>query len=296
VKTRCALCGGDRFETYCPAVVRCRGCALVFADAELSDQEFADLYGNEYFFGAEYGDYPADRRVHRRNFGLRMKVLERFLDSSRHRRLFEVGSAYGFFLDLVQHRFESVGGIDISREGVEFARGQLGLDVIQGDFLDRDLGDRSFDVVCMWDVVEHLRAPHLYLEKISARSAPGSLIALTTGDVESLNARLRKGKWRLIHPPTHLYYFSRKTIAAMLEKYGYEVIYSRYCGLYRSLNNIVWTVIEAKGRVPGLYGTLKRAGLLDWSIYLNLFDILYVIGRKKAPMEMRPRHGVVSVG
>ena len=280
--TRCVLCDSDQFDPYCPGILRCRRCSLVFADAKLTDQELLDLYGHDYFCGAEYGDYLADRAVLTKNFGLRWKVLEKFLDPSRHRSLFEIGAAYGFFLDVVRHRFDRVAGIDITREGVAFAREQLGLDVIEGDFLEQDFGSRTFDVVCLWDVVEHLREPHLFLEKISAHSPPGSLIALTTGDVDSLNARLRKGKWRLIHPPTHLYYFSRKTIVALLEKYGYEAIDVRYCGLYRSLNNIVWTVIETKGRLPGLYRAMKKAGLLDWGVYLNLFDILYVIARKKA--------------
>lgn len=282
MNTRCVLCDCDRLDPYCPGILRCHNCRLVFADAKLTDQELVGLYSHEYFCGDEYGDYLADRLVHTKNFRLRLNVLERFLEPSRHRSLLEIGSAYGFFLDLVRNRFDSVAGIDITREGVQFAREQLGLEAIEGDFLNQDFGSRTFDVVCMWDVVEHLRAPHLYLEKISALSAPGSLIALTTGDVESLNARLRKEKWRLIHPPTHLYYFSRKTIVALFEKYGYEVVYSRHCGVYRSLDNIVWTVVEAKGRVPGLYRAMKKSGILDWSVYLNLFDILYVIGRKKA--------------
>ena len=120
-----------------------------------------------------------------------------------------------------------------------------------------------------------------YLEKISAHSRPGSLIALTTGDVGSLNARWRGRKWRLIHPPTHLFYFSRRTIAALLEKYGYEVLSISHCGVSRSVDNIFWTVAASKGRLPGLYRAMKKAGLLDWSVFLNLFDILYVIARKK---------------
>jgi SAM-dependent methyltransferase len=291
VNTRCVLCDGDELDPYCPGISRCRKGTLVFADATLTDQELLALYGQEYFCGAEYGDYLADRPVHTKNFGLRLKVLERFLDPSRHRSLLEIGSAYGFFLELVRRRFDSVVGIDITHEGVRFAREQLGLEAIEGDFLDQDFGSRTFDVVCMWDVMEHLRTPHLYLEKISAHSPPGSLIALTTGDVESLNARWRKERWRLIHPPTHLYYFSRKTIVAMLEKYGYEVIYNSYCGLYRSLNNIVWTVVEMRGRAPGLYRAMKKAGVLDGSVYLNLFDILYVVGRKRAVPATEPLPG-----
>ena len=281
--TPCVLCGGERFEEYCPGILRCLGCTLVFADAELSDQEMLDLYGREYFFGEEYGDYVADRRVHEKNSRRRLATLEKFLDPSRRGSLLEIGSAYGFFLDLARRRFDTVAGIEVNREGVEFAREKLGLQATRGEFLEQDLEGRTFDVVCLWDVIEHLRSPHRYLEKIRAHSRPGSLIALTTGDVGSFNARWRRGKWRLIHPPTHLYYFSRRTLQAMLEKHGYEVVYSRHCGVSRSVDNILWTVTASKGRWPALHRALKKAGLLGWSVSLNLFDILYVIARRKEP-------------
>jgi SAM-dependent methyltransferase len=184
VTTPCVLCGGERFEEYCPGILRCSGCTLVFADAELTDQEMLDLYGREYFFGEEYGDYLADRRVHEKNFRRRLATLEKFLDPSRRGSLLEIGSAYGFFLDLARERFDTVAGIDVNREGVEFARERLGLQATRGEFLEHDLEGRTFDVVCLWDVMEHLRSPHRYLEKISAHSRPGSLIALTTGDAK----------------------------------------------------------------------------------------------------------------
>ena len=60
----------------------------------------------------------------------------------------------------------------------------------------------------MWDTIEHLKRPDLFVQKAAADLRPGGLIALTTGDIGSLNARLRGARWRMIHPPTHLHYFS----------------------------------------------------------------------------------------
>ena len=281
MRTPCVLCGGERFEEYCPGILRCSRCSLVFADTELTDTQMLDLYGRDYFFGAEYGDYLADRRVHERNFGRRLATLQEHLEPSRRGSLLEIGSAYGFFLGLARPLFEKVAGIEVNAEAARFAREKLGVEVSSGEFLEADLGGRDFDVVCLWDVLEHLRRPDLYIEKIGANAKPGSLIALTTGDVESWNARRRKGKWRLIHPPTHLFYFSRRTVAALLEKSGYEIVFSRHCGVSRSADNILWSVAASKGRLPGVYRALRKAGLLAWSVYLNLFDILYVIARKR---------------
>ena len=279
-QSACILCGAGSFEEHSPGVRRCRGCGFVSADLSLSDDEFRALYARDYFFGSEYRDYVADKEVHQRNFRLRLEVLGQFLDPARHRHLLEIGSAFGFFLEVARERFETVRGFDISVEGTDFARAR-GFDVFDQDFLSAPLTAPRPDVICLWDVLEHLREPHQYLEKIAADLTPGGLVALTTGDVESVNARFRGRRWRLIHPPTHLNYFSRRTIAAMLDKYGFDVLYNEYCGFYRNVDGMAWGILGLRAGFPSAHRLLRRVGVLGWDLYLNLFDITYVIARKR---------------
>lgn len=262
-------------------ILRCQGCGYVFADLNLSREDFFQLYRKSYFFGDEYSDYLAEKRALQRNFGLRFQVLQHYLDQERHKRLFEIGSAYGFFLDIARPFFDYVMGVDITEDGVRYAREELNLNVVQADLLECDFGDQRWDVVCMWDTIEHLSAPHLYVEKMSKHMASGALLAITTGDIDSRNARFKKDKWRLIHPPTHAHYFSRKTLARMLDNYGYDVIYSRYCGSYRSLSNVAHNILVLRQRRQKLYELLERTGILRFDVYLNLYDIIYVIARKR---------------
>jgi SAM-dependent methyltransferase len=261
-------------------VLRCGDCGYVFADTSLTDEELTELYREEFFTGGAFSDYPSDEKYFRKNFRARFKTLSAFLDDSRHRHLLEIGSAYGFFLDEVRERFESVRGIDITDGGVRYARERFGLDVIQADFLAHDFGAKKFDVVCMWDTIEHLRAPHLFVEKIAAQTEKGALLALTTGDIESVNARLRGSRWRLFIP-SHLHYFSRRTIALMLDRYGFDVIYNRYCGFYRSFDNVAHNVLLLRHNSPRLYRLLQRTGLTRHGFYLNLYDAMYVIARRR---------------
>lgn len=247
----------------------------------LTDEELFELYNEQFFTGAEFSDYAADERFFRRNFRLRWRELRRFVDPSRHRRLLEIGSAYGFFLEEVRNEFESVQGIDITDAGVAYARDTFGLNVVQADFLTHNYGAQRFDVVCMWDTIEHLRAPQLYFEKIGQLTEPGALLAITTGDVNSLNARMRGSKWRMIHPPTHLHYFSSATLGRLLERHGFEVIYDRYCGFYRSLGNVAYNILVLRHQRPALFKQLERTGLTKFGFYLNLYDIVFVIARRR---------------
>ena len=57
--------------------------------------------------------------------------------------------------------------MDVTEDGVAHAR-SLGLDAVAGDFLTRDFGPQRYDVVAMWDTIEHLKSPHLFLEKAAS--------------------------------------------------------------------------------------------------------------------------------
>lgn len=278
----CIVCGSSGLaDAFYAELLRCSKCGHIFADLRLSDAELFNLYSKAYFFGDEYSDYLTDKKVLQKNFKLRLEVLKNFLDPDRHKVLLEIGSAYGFFLDLAKDCFEAILGIDITEDGVNYAQKKLYLNVIHGDFLKLDFSNKHFDVVCMWDTIEHLRNPDLYIEKLSRHMEKGAIFAMTTGDIGSLNARIKKDKWRLIHPPTHIHYFSKKTLTRLLNNYGFDVIYNRYCGFYRSVDTIAHNILVKRHKKPWLYKTLKQLRLTGFSVYLNLYDIIYVIARKE---------------
>jgi len=276
----CIICGHTSHSPFYEGILKCSNCSYVFADLSISDDELFALYSEQYFRGEEYRDYASEKAMIQKNFKLRYDVLRSFLKPDRHQHLFEIGSAYGFFLDLVRNDFESIRGIDVTDEGTRFAREELDLPVAQGDFLDHGLGDQKIDVACMWDTIEHLRSPHLYLEKVSNNMDAGGVVAITTGDIESYPARMRGAKWRLIHPPTHAHYFSQETMARMLKNYGFTVEYHRYCGFYRSTESIAYGILVLRRQRPTLFERLKKAGVLKLDIYLNFYDIMYTIARK----------------
>lgn len=280
MSTQCIVCDGTSVKPLYAGILQCRQCGYVFADLSLTDEELFGLYNDRFFCGGEYKDYLADKKILHKNFKLRFCALQPFLEA-RHKRLFEIGSAYGFFLEVVRNHFDSVRGIDVHERGARYADEHLGLNVIQGDFLQHDFGNEKFDVVCLWDTIEHLREPQLYLQKISSHTDSGALLAITTGDIESLNARLRKERWRLIEPPVHVHYFSARTLPMMLDNYGFDVVYNRHCGFFRSVANMAHNILVLRHHRPRLFDLLRRSGVTDFDLYLNLYDISYVIARKR---------------
>src|SRR5207249_258065 len=173
------------------------------------------------------------------------------LDACRSGSLLEIGYAYGFFLDEARRRFARVVGVDISQDAALKGRERSMLETHAGDFLRMSFAPASFDVVCLWDTVEHLEFPYEYLIKARSLLTAGGHVFMTTGDLGSWNARLRGARWRQIHPPTHLHYFSRKTLEALLVRVGFEVLGVETAAYYHSVHNVLGTLIVRGGR-PGV--------------------------------------------
>jgi 2-polyprenyl-3-methyl-5-hydroxy-6-metoxy-1,4-benzoquinol methylase len=263
-----------------PGLLQCERCGFVSANLSLTDAEIAKLYGHDYFHGDEYLDYVAEEESLRLNFDARLRTLQRVIADLRDRDIFEIGCAYGFFLDEARRFANSVAGIDISEDAAAYGRQRFGLDIRQGDYLNLALG-KSYDVIAMWDTVEHLQRPDLFVAKIKGDLKPGGVLALTTGDIGSLNARLRGKNWRMIHPPTHLHYFSAATMRALLDRAGFDVVHLSHPGIVRNLRSILYYVLVWRTRKTGLYDALSRLPVFDLRINVNMFDIMYVIARRR---------------
>jgi hypothetical protein len=272
---KCIICNNTKFKKIHGELIQCCFCSLVFFDKIIEDSELIQLYQEDFFKGEEYFDYESDKRIFQKNFNTRLNDIKYHIS---HGKLFEIGCAYGFFLDLARNLFD-VEGIDIAQEPTEFARSKMGLKVQTGNYLEFRLPEKK-DIFCMWDTIEHLKDPHLFLEKISSEIRGGGYLFLTTGDIGSLNARWRGPKWRMIHPPSHLFYFSRQTITQLLSNYGFRVVNIKYPGYYRSLSQMIYSIFFLNRRFDR-FKVKKALKMIDFPIYLNLYDIMCVVAQKK---------------
>jgi SAM-dependent methyltransferase len=277
---KCLVCDSNVVAHKFDGLLVCEKCKFITANANLSDAELSSLYSGDYFHGQEYGNYIRDKKTIQINFAGRLKKILKYISEPRTKKLFEIGCAYGFFLEIAQAVFERTSGIDISDDAVGYAKNTLNMDAHSGDFLKHEL-DTKYDVFCMWDTIEHLKSPHLFIEKVSGAINKDGLLAITTGDIESLNARLRGEKWRHIHPPTHLHYFSKKTLSLLLERYGFDVVHTSYPSAYMSFDHIFYILFVLKSKNEKIYNFIEKLGLLNLKIKVNMMDFLFIVGKKK---------------
>jgi hypothetical protein len=130
-----------------------------------------------------------------------------------------------------------------------------------------------------------LKRPDLFIAKAARDLKRGGLIALTTGDIGSLNARLRGRRWRMVHPPTHMHYFSVATVSKLLERQGFDIVHLSHPGNSRRLKSMLYFILVLQMKRPEIYAMLKSWWLFDFPVTLNLFDIMYIIARRRPDRE-----------
>ena len=278
----CPCCHQNDLKPFHYQTQLCLGCGHAWFPASQLDINFKELYGESYFHGGDYGNYEEDEKELKFNF---QKYIQRMLQHiPKDATVLEVGCAYGYFLEVAQDHFE-VEGIDITTTPVQKARDR-GLPALEIELLDVDKTTTCYDAICLWDTLEHLPDPGGTMEQIRNLLKEKGYVFLTTGDRSSPLAKLQQKNWRHFHPPSHLQYFTRKSIRQLLEQHGMETISISSIAQWHSIRNVL-SGFHLHGKTPV---TRKMARLLSritpqviqgLSLPLPTGDIMWVVGQKK---------------
>jgi len=202
-------------------LVRCTRCGLVRVALMPTAASAARLYADGYFRDPRRGyvDYVADERVFRAEFRRRLRVLR---SAGARGRLLDVGCASGALL--VEARaggFDPV-GLEPAPAMARRAAESSGCPVLAVPLQDALLAPAAYDVVTMFDVLEHVVAPVRALEALRRALAPGGTLAVTVPDYGGMWARASGRTWPFLTPWEHLVYFTRRTLRASLATAGFE--------------------------------------------------------------------------
>ena len=139
-------------------------------------------------------------------------------------RILDIGCATGNFLHLMQQKGWQCTGVDIKPGAVQYARQHFGLDVIQADLESAHFPADHFDVVTMWDVLEHVIDPCGTIREVSRVLKPGGWFVLRVPNPQCWEAGLFGRYWAGWDAPRHLQLIPRHTLMGLLGKAGLATI------------------------------------------------------------------------
>ena len=233
-RNSCNLCGSSQrvhlFTKHTYDLVQCSDCHLAY----ISNPPDADGIKAIYTTSANYHDTLLDEATdsfsrQSRVADQHMAMLRKFRPAPADLQLLDIGCSSGIFLDRARSAGMEVKGAELSPDTARFAQEHFKLDVHAGDWRDADYAPGSFDVITLFDVIEHLPDPATELRSLRTLLKPGGLLLQSTPDIDGLFPRVslklakRLGYWPHPEPPHHLYQFSEHTLARMTQQAGFRI-------------------------------------------------------------------------
>ncbi len=240
----CKICGSRelvrRYATGSFDVVKCPHCGTVCLDVKGAGDEAKDLYSSDYY--EERGEYFFANSVVDPETGEESSSIADFkkgLDliegMKKPGRLLDIGCAMGVFLSLARDRGWDVRGTDVSGFAVKFAAEHFGMDCREGSLGSAAFPDKYFDVITMWDVLEHFDDPLKELKEVRRVLADDGILIFDTPNEESLIRLLAHTAYvgtggmlsypvKKLYHEFHLYYYSPRTVRMLFEKAGFQIV------------------------------------------------------------------------
>ncbi len=203
-------------ESLVDQVVKCNNCGLVYINPRLKEELIVEGYseGSDENFVSQ-----ADARE--ATFTSSLKEIEK--QRPQKGKILDIGTAGGSFLAAAKKRGWEVSGCEPNKWMAAWGKKNYGIDIKPGTLFDQKFKTETFDVVTLWDVIEHTGDPSKVLKECNRILKKDGLLVINYPDFGSWIAKGTKRKWAFLLS-VHLYYFTPETIKKILEKCGYEMI------------------------------------------------------------------------
>ena len=261
--------------------VRCRACGSVYHAAGPGWQRIAQIYQAEYHNARGHTGDPHVELVKRLTVLRYLQELERL--GSPGGRLLEVGCSTGVGLETAAAAGWEVEGVELSEASAALARERQGVRAVHAGRLEEtSLDEGAYDVVVLFDVIEHIDPPSAALAHLRRLLRPKGLLLMVTPDAGSVSARLMGARWPHLLVE-HVVLFSRRGMRTALQEAGFDIEQLRFAWKYVNLNMLVRHATihphVSFGWMLRCIGRATPVALLHKPILFNIGEF-YVVARR----------------
>ena len=215
------LCKVDGFDVW-----RCAESATDFVWPMPDDKTLKAMYDREAWFeGGERGGYKDYDLQTEPSLHAMTELLERFTAGENDLNVLDVGCGYGNHLQLAANKGWKCFGIEPSDHARGIAQQRHGSSMTVVETVE-DLFPVRFDLIVMFEVIEHLQDPYALLFTLFGRGAigPDTLVVISTPNARSNDAVTNPGAWAYRHPPSHLVFYSAKSFEVLMRRLLFKEI------------------------------------------------------------------------
>jgi SAM-dependent methyltransferase len=225
-KILCPVCGSDSFTLLFKkqeeSFVCCDSCTLVFINPRRAPAGIQGAYDHHYS-----GCYAIKGKK-------KLRRCRRWVSRVRRRfggngRWLDIGCSVGYVVLAAKEAGYDAYGIDVEPWGLDHGRTQLHLEnLLEGTLEEQQFPDHFFNVISLYDVIEHLPDLNSLAAELKRILAPGGVIDIITPDIGHWRVPRALDTWSEIKPSEHLFYFSFNTLSRLLNKHGLKIVKKRF--------------------------------------------------------------------
>lgn len=197
---------------------RCTRCGLAYTETRFSN--------GDQFYPKNYRAYgPLVTRILGLLYDLRVSRWSRL--ESGGGSVLEIGCGSGLMLAAFRRRGWRVLGLERNEEAAEIGRRAQGLD-ISGVPLEKLSATAPFDLIVLFNVLEHIHDPVSLLKECTRRLAQNGRVVVVVPNFASWQARMAGPQWFHLDVPRHLVHYTPETLRDTLERAGLQVTGFRF--------------------------------------------------------------------
>jgi len=154
----------------------------------------------------------------------RYKHINKYYRINKNTKVLEVGPGSGEWIEtLVNNNVKNFTGIELSNDEYRLLDNKYGEKIIHKDLLNY-FNSKRFDIIFLWDVLEHLRDIKSNIIHLKNLLKKDGILVFSVPNINSVSWLLLKGKWRFFIPPEHIYYYNYKNIKYFAKKFNFKII------------------------------------------------------------------------
>ena len=197
-------------------LVQCPFCKLAYINPQPDESELTD------FYQVHYKERDLRKRAGKIRDGTRRFGRIRKIAGGNGINILDVGCGVGYFLKACQEKGWKACGVEPSARAAQYGRTEFNLDIREGTLLSVDFPEKYFDVLTLYDVLEHVPDPAANLKKAFKLLRPSGFLVVETINFGHWKSKKQGADWEQIVPPEHLFYFTPATLKSLAEQSGFE--------------------------------------------------------------------------
>lgn len=248
-------------------IVQCSACALIYSNPILPSEQIINLYRqSEFIIEPQLENMAVD-------------YLEQFAKIAhlvKGGNLLEIGCSSAFFLEKMEkYGLKNIYGVEPSKEAVSRASEKMRAKILVSEFKEGLFPDGYFDVICFFQVFDHIVDPNGFLQTVYKYLKKGSIVFAIHHDIRALMPAVLRSR-ASTYDIGHIYLWDKRTMRKILEKNGFLVDCVKNIANRYQLDHVV-RMLPCPSFIKGvLRRLLRRMGLANVSLKMSVENMVCV--------------------